>query len=128
MGYELILSVGKANKPFRKSNGEEEKKWFQVMATVDLCKPGYDSEVYKLTTITDKSKEVYLYAPMGNGDTEVETDRYDSALHVISINDMLEALRKDSERDTYRRFKWAIAMLESMKDDSEELECVLFGY
>ncbi len=123
MGYELILSVGKAQKPFAK----EETRWFQIMATVDLCKPGYESEVYKLTT-SDKSDPVYIFPPMGDGDTTITKDRYDSPLHTIPIDKMLIAMRKDEARDPYRRFKWAIAMLESMLNDSEELSCVLFGY
>jgi len=41
---------------------------------------------------------------------------------------VVEALKKDAKDDDYRRFKWALALLEAMKDDSERLSVLLYGH
>jgi len=130
MGYETILAVGSMHEGYFASEDNKDKRWFQVMATVDLCKAGYDSEVLKLLpkkSEVDPKDEVYLYAPMGDGDTNVTEDRYGDKLHPVSLEDVLAALRKDAERDTYRRFKWAIGLLESMAT-TDNLHVILYGY
>ena len=131
MGYETVLAVGTIHDGFFATKENESKNWFQVMAMVDLCKAGYDSELHKLIpkkSEVDPAQAVYLYAPMGDGDTEVTEDRYGDKLHPVPLELVLAALRKDNERENYRRFTWAIGLLESMVSTTEDLYVILYGY
>lgn len=128
MGYEVKVLVGKSTNFLQR---KEKTNWFQIMGMVDLCKPGHDSGISKLCQSIELDKvaqKVYLYAPMGDGDTTVGEDCYGVKLKTIPLEIVLDALYADQENDTYRRFKWAIALLEAMQDDLENLEIVLYGY
>lgn len=128
MGYEVKVLVGKSTNFLQR---EEKTNWFQIMGMVDLCKPGHGSGISKLCQSIELDKvaqKVYLYAPMGDGDTTVEEDCYGVKLKTIPLEIVLDALYADQENDPYRRFKWAIALLEAMQDDLENLEIVLYGY
>ncbi len=133
MGYEIIVAVGKVyDDNFFPTEDSKNQRYFREYASVDLCKPGYDSSflmaMEQARENESELKPVYLYAPMGDGDTQVTKDRYDAKLYPIPIQDALDALRKDNERDPYRRFKWAVALLESMADDTEKLFVISWGY
>jgi len=133
MGYEVMMSIGRVHdENFYETEESKGHRYFRIDATVDLCKPGYDSSflmaMEQARENAPEQKPVYLYAPMGDGDTQVVKDRYDAKLFPIPIQDALDALRKDEERDPYRRFKWAVALLEAMADDTENLMVVAWGY
>ncbi len=133
MGYEVIVSVGRVHDDnFYETEESKGLQYFREYASVDLCKPGNDSSFLQAIRQAKENdndlKPVYLYAPMGDGDTQVVKDKYDDKLFPIPIQDALDALRKDNERDPYRRFKWAVALLESMAEDSENLFVISWGY
>jgi len=126
MGYEVQMLVGKVHRGFGVGD-DIDRDWFQLYATVDLCKPG-ESALDDLSNAS-KEKEIYTYAVMGDGDTSVIDDRYGKTLRPIPIQDALEALHTDQRRDYYRRFGWAIALLESMvQEEGGNLSVVLWGY
>ena len=126
MGYETQLLVGKAT-----DMEFQGKKYFMVYATVDMSKMGYDSAVYDLPWKNENTDDVMWewYAPTGDGDIAVCQDRYGDYPQPVPVGDVIEALRTDSAGDDYRRFKWALALLEAMeKDTPEGLSVILWGY
>lgn len=107
--------------------------YFQTYAMVDLCCPGPDTHLLKLDwKNTDKHVVWYFYE---DGNTAVKQDGYGDSPQPIPVEEVIEALEKDlveslegypgSEGDPdsggYRRFKWAIALLKSMDDDTQVL-------
>ena len=131
MGFEVKIVVGKSTDTIKGMGDDADKNWFQIMGMVDICKPGHGSELAKLCGNIAQdidAPNVYLYAPMGDGDMTVTEDCYGTKLQAFPLSMVLDALYADSNNDSYRRFKWALALLESMQDDIENLEVVLYGY
>ncbi len=123
MGYEIKLHIGTIYK-----FDHTKRSWFQEIAMVDLCKPGYQSKIFELSTLVEKEK-VYLYA--SNGNTHIIKDMYDKQLTAINAGVVLSTLKEDNQKEPYRRFEIAIALLETMLKDNEwkeNLKVVLFGY
>jgi len=152
MGYETRLYVGKSTSlthdvykrsdkpeidgedvyyPYEKDNEGnlittgKKSTWFEVMAMIDLCKTGHGSEISKIDfKNTDESHYWYFYS----GNKEIIDDNYGDKSKPIPISVVLEALKKDYQESEYRRFKWAIALLESMAEDKEELSVLFYGH
>ncbi len=99
--------------------------WFRIYATVDLCKCGYESNIHNIDHI-NKDESHFWYWYDGNGETS--KDCYGDKLKPIPIKEVVEALRKDTKKDDYRRFKWALALLESMQNDKEDLTVLFYGH
>lgn len=157
MGYEIKLYIGKVrldheeiardmSKPYEDGSGFEYQKdkegeyiktgriekYFSIYAMVDLCRCDYNGKTSALSAKSHKlgneNKDKYFYYFYGSdGNTQVE-DRYGDYMHAMPIKDAIKALTADSQKDEYRRYKWAIALLNSMKDDQENLEVLFFGY
>lgn len=129
MGYEVQMLVGQVHENMKGfCDDTKDKAWFQIYATVDLCKPGYGAVVMKLKDDT-KTDPVYMYPVMGDGDTQIAEDQYGAAIVPIAIQDVLEALHTDQRNDYYRRFQWAIALLESMQGEEQgQLSVAFWGY
>lgn len=128
MGYEMRLYIGRTNgKPSSLDNGHA---WLDVYAMVDLCKPGYDTSIYEMTGRGAKKERseplVYFFAEDGN--TSVQEDRYGDKIQAIPIHKVIEAIQKDAKRSTYRRFHWALTMLEAIAKDDPEAVVALYGY
>lgn len=158
MGYETKLIVGKAchamkewkltNVPYSDGSGFEPERdgdgeivgtgrieqYFMVMAEIDLCKTDYDGPLHALHKESIKrAKElaanhvVYFYGTDGN--TQIKEDLYGDPFSPVRIETVLKVLKTELEIDPdYRRFKWAAALLESMANDSEELEVIFYGH
>jgi hypothetical protein len=155
MGYETKLIIGKRSTPvpeLKKHKNlrlEQDKQsayrplvirngkvvrtkktatYFNVYATVDLCKCGYSSNISKIDKKNlDKDNYIYFY----DGGMETNTDLYGEYMKPVPIKEVIEALRKDVFEDDYRRFKWALSLLESMESmesDSENIEVLFFGH
>lgn len=64
------------------------------------------------------------------GDSELKKDYYDDDLIGIPATKVLEALKENNEKDTYRRYRIAITLLESVLNefDKEDIYCVFFGH
>lgn len=128
---ELIFKDGEAYRPYLKDeNGDtvrtgRKEIYFEVYAMIDLCKCGADSEISKVDWRNKESDSVVWY--FYNGDNEIKEDSYGDIPKPVKLNIVLEALRKDTEKEDYRRFKWAVSLLESMKDD-EEIEILFYGH
>jgi hypothetical protein len=150
MGYETKLIIGKVTQPtdqFKKAekpilDGESfyfpyekgeggrpiktgvKESWFWTYAEIDLCKCG-GGEIDSLPRNNKDEKNVHFII---QGDQHIYEDRYGDKFLPLDINMVYEAIKKDSKKDEYRRFKWALSLLESMKDEKEGLKVILFGY
>lgn len=126
MGYETKLLIGTRSKF---GNVDEEIKWFNIYASIDLCKCGYDSNIGNIPIAHKGSKPlVYWYGFDGN--LEITKDRYDEMPKPISIQTVIKALEKDIKVDQYHRFKWALSLLNGMQNECgrEELEVLFYGH
>jgi len=102
-----------------------KRTWFQIYATLDLCKCGGESSVSKIE-IENKDELHFWYWYSGSDDTS--EDCYGTKLKPVPIKEVVDALREDVKESEYRRFKWALALLEAMQDDSEGLSVLLYGH
>ncbi len=97
-------------------------KYFNVFATVDLGKV-YDSAVSKLCG--DISSPIHMYAPCGDGNTEITKDKYDNVLCPIPAKDVIAALRRDTKYNDHVRFEWALQLLKAI--GSDDVHVILFN-
>ena len=114
--------------------------YFSVYATIDLSKCGYDSEISALEKRAHElakahPSDVYYHYYRSDGNTETKEDCYGSPFYPVPIGDLLEAVRSDTETSAdqnggtpYRRFAWALALLESMASDPDELQAVFYSH
>lgn len=101
-----------------------DETYFMIAAEIDLCKVG-DSNLFKALEVNkDKKREYYWYGMDGN--VRISDDRYGDKPELASLEDCIEALKKDVAESDYRRFKWALALLESMK--GSEMKVLWFGH
>lgn len=109
--------------------------WFQVMAAVDLCKLGYQGD--QLNAIIAKSfdtakrndRTVHYFYPPTEGNMRKTEDCYGCSLWPIPVKEVLAAINTLSDEAMgYRRLRWAKALLESMADDTEQLEVMFYGH
>lgn len=62
-------------------------------------------------------------------DGTISEDKYGSFLGIIDVDDMIAALEKDYKEEGYRRFKWALDLLKSIKETwSEDLTIITYGH
>jgi hypothetical protein len=134
-GEPTIDSGGNCYRPrLKDENGKyiltgRKEIWFNVMATIDLCKPGNYSNMCRMSENEGKNtdKDVFIYFYLD--DEMITSDRYDKEMRPVPINDVLTALKEDIDSDpNYRRFHWAYALLSSMAKDPDELEVLFFGH
>jgi hypothetical protein len=125
MGYETTLLIGRDTKTTFIS--KESAVYFQVYAHVDMGKLG-NSKLLDLPWINKTPEDIfwYWYAPTGDGDTQIEEDRYGEKPRPMPIATVIQALKEDIKNDDYERLKWALALLESMPDG--DLSVLLYGY
>ena len=101
--------------------------YFMTYATVDLCKVG-SLLPNELRFNTTPNKHVnYWY----EGGKECMQDSYGKYPAIVKLNVVLSAIKEQqvSNGDApYRRFDWAISLLESMSKGKEELEVLLVGH
>lgn len=150
MGYEIKIMIGEVGHPSNKILRESELKiedgeawypyvrdennnfvktdiiesYFMIAAEIDLCKIG-DSHLCKALKLNnDKLREYYWYGYDGN--MRISDDRYEDKPELATIEDCITALKKDIKESDYRRFQWALALLESMKDSN--MKVLWFGH
>lgn len=125
MGYEVKVYVGRVSVS---TTRDEQRRWFNTWAMIDICKPGYDSEIYKLSADHDIGEPIYIYG--SDGDTEIVEDCYGKRLRAFPLDVALTALETDNGSTRYRRFQIAVDLLRSVKANAgdEQLSVFLFGY
>lgn len=111
------------------------EQWFEIYAEVDLCKIGNDcpafsallDDVHKLAKEKSKKHVIYFYGT-GNGNSEVKDDNYSDAFYPVSAREVLRALKLDNAEINYRRFSWAIVLLEAILKDDEDAQVIFYGH
>lgn len=121
MGYEVEIHVGK----FDADVLGGRRGWLQEIATVDICKPGYDSHIYQQSQRADGPPAFYFAS---NGNDHIEEDRYGKSLVAIPLDAVIRALEHDASQSTYPRFHIALATLYAVKEYYPDAVVVLFGY
>lgn len=113
-----------------------EKKWFSLMATLDLCKIG-DGPLAKLVEKSKvkakKPKQFYYWYFDGN--TEEEKDCYDERFLPVPVSEVVKALEKEIELEEksadkfhYRRFAWALGLLKAIEEEGSDLKVLFYGH
>ena len=153
MGYETRLLIGlstaackgaKKGDYFLDENNDLDRKYmrdedgelvctdgtesyFMAYATIDLCKVGcLLPDELRFNTAPDKHVN-YWY----EGGKQCMQDSYEEYPAVVKLNVVLSAIREQQALngdEPYRRFDWAISLLESMSKGKEELEVLLVGH
>jgi hypothetical protein len=110
-----------------------KEHWFHEMVTIDMCKLGYDGELSDLGSRSHALAKAnlakdfhFFYADDGN--TQITEDRYGDPMWPMPIAEVLAAAKAHPDAKTYRRLRWAIALLESMAEDGEGLSILFYGY
>ena len=120
MGYETKLIIGST------TFNEGEANYFMKYAEIDLCKIGFTSKITELDMFnTDETTSWYFYT---NDDKRVTEDDYGCRIKPLPLHDFIIKLREDAENSDYRRFKWALALLEAMATDSEPKYVIAYGH
>ncbi len=127
----LVTEEGEAYRPYLKDEdgafiktGAKET-YFMIYAEIDLCKCGYTSEISKIDKENTDKGHHWIWA---SGGDERSEDLYGEKPKPVSFKAVIDALEKDYQDGEYRRFKWALALLNSMQDESEELSILMFGH
>lgn len=108
MGYELKLYIVEPS-TVKGSDGV----YCSVIAMVDVCKPGYDTELFKLNQNSNRVSGLYFY--MDDGNTKCERDSYGEKIRFAPLEEVLRAVEKDNRFEKYRRFDILIACLKAVK-------------
>ena len=103
-----------------------EARYLMEVASLDLCKPGHQSNIQKLMS-KKSGKAAYGYFSRGGNEADI-VDCYDEFLLAYPIEDVLMALEEDRNSDSYRRFKIACDLLISIKEEFKDAHVVLYGH
>jgi hypothetical protein len=85
-------------------------------------------------SIEDRTTRANFLTELSNHieDSAITEDKYGDNLGVIDIDDFIAALEEDYEKEEYRRFKWAIDLLksikESYKDIKRDVKVITYGH
>jgi len=124
MGYEVKLIVGVRTDQVNYE--KPEQSWFHVYAEIDLSKIGNCPLGTLMSENQTKKPVVYWYGI--DGDTTITEDKYGESYLPIPIKLVVKALEKCVAGDDYMRFKWALALLKSMQDDTEDITVLAYGH
>jgi hypothetical protein len=118
MGYEVKIYAGYLGS----SDRPEEPRYMHVVGMVDLCK------VSDLTPAKTGEPVYFFYE--ADGEERTTEDKYGDKLIAIPAKEMLANVKKASRlTPDYRRWKPAIALLESLTDfEGDSIYCVIYGY
>lgn len=117
MGYETKIYAGYLSD----STEADGTRYMRVVGMVDLSKCGLSP--------AKEGVPVYFYYE-GDGNTPTIEDSYGDKLRAIPVAQMLEKVKNSSKSSPdYRRWKPAIALLESLKQfEGDEIYCAIYGY
>jgi len=157
MGYEIKMYVGNLTDPrpeykqdkenpfkdgsgfpyLKDENGDyvatgRTEQCFFVYAMIDLCKTGYGETPLNnlIDSLHEKAKKenTFAYFYDVDGNTKIIDDEYGDLMYPVPLKIVLEAIKLTAQNDAgYRRFEWAIALLESMKEH-EEIHVIFYGH
>ena len=127
MGYETTVMIGWVSE-----YPQDKEAHFLREASVNLCKTGYDGEICKLSQEKRPEGQSLLYWYEGKEDeVKMTEDCYGKEFKLFEVSEIVKALEKDNEEeDGYHRFKWALSLLKSMRDNKSmfNMKVILFGH
>jgi hypothetical protein len=102
-----------------------ELSYSSVIAMVALCKPGYDSNIYKLMSSSPVTDSYFLL-----GNKMVYFDSYGEGMRESSVKDVISALKKDIKEEPYRRFTTALGLLKTItpKAYGKDTKVLFYGH
>lgn len=95
-----------------------------VISMIDLCKC---CDIFH-ENLFNKNLESRYYLYASDGDTPKLEDAYGDMLKAYKMGDVLNALKLANSAGEYRRYKTAIALIESMLDDYGDLLVITEGH
>lgn len=148
MGYESKLYIGELHEAEdvyvedenaedgsgypKDENGDliptgKKERWLNIFGMIDLCKCGSESKWLKIVSEFSQEIDENVYPFIfEEGDIQIKEDKYGDKLIPVPLEEVLIALKDDNKRGNYRRFKWAIAMIESILDGyTDRTQCDL---
>ena len=129
---------GSGFEPLRDEKGDyvytgRNEQWFDAMAGVELCKLGHQDDALNrlIQASFQKAKDkkdhvIYFYGIDGN--IKQTEDRYGAKMWPVPVTEVLEAMKQTESTATYRRLQWAVALLEEMAKDPDQLEVLFYGH
>ena len=120
MGYETKLIIGIT------TFNEGKDNYFMKYAEVDLCKVAWFNDLNDLETHNlEEGTSWYFYS---EDDNVINEDDYGRKLTPLPLMYYITKLKESMEHSDYRRFKWALALLEAMDIDSEPKYVIAYGH
>jgi len=119
-----------ARNPERQQEAVEVLREFAELAT----SPPDGEEGFNFTgSIEARTEKANYLNKLSNHveDGTITTDCYGDFLSAIPIDEFIEALEAELKRDDYRRFRWALVLLKSIKeswDFPERLRVITYGH
>lgn len=125
MGYEVNILVGSIGH----YSGYESARYFQLLATIDLHKPGYDSAIYRLATTINELDRQKVYVYLRDGNHPNTQDMYGADLKALTPGEVLDALESDSKNyPDYPPFAIAAYVVREVAKWRDDTRVILFGY
>lgn len=122
MGYESRIYVVNVCKTESLITGENIFTYADIVAVVNMSK--MSSEFHKL--FLDKI-DYTIFAE--DGDKDTNKDRYGDIIKSADIQDVIEWLESEIERDDYRRLKPLLGLLKGFnREEWENLKVLHYGY
>lgn len=106
MGYEIRLYAGELS-AIKSDAGDT---YMDCILSIDLSKPGYDSNVS--AAADDSGISVYFYYG-----EKISSDDYADRVKAYPLRTVIDALEKDTAISKYRRFASALACMKSLDND-----------
>jgi len=122
--YHGYLSDG--NTKIKLDKPETFAVWMEVIAMVGLCKAGYDSKIHAMCG-KENSYHYNVFFYVGGND-EILDDNYSELMRVYTAQEVLNSLIEDDKEFPYRRFKIAIALLQSVIKEFKNPIVAMFGH
>jgi hypothetical protein len=120
MGYESKIIVAERS---TSSYGEKGCIYCEVVSIFNLCKASFITNAFKKP---EKPVEIYFD---GDGDAPISEDCYGDQLTVASVADVIKVLKKEISKNSYRRLKPLLGMLEGFNvEEWNDLICIHYGY
>ena len=116
MGYELRLYAGE----LVGTKNDQGEHYMDCVLSVDLCKPGYESNV---AAIDGNLSGLPVYFYYGE---KINSDDYEESVKAYPIAMVVKALELDAASSDYRRFPVALSTLKSL--DNEKFHNVYVAF
>lgn len=116
-------------------NPERQREAVEVLRDLaeSVTSPKTESETWGEGTIEQRTERAEFLTQLSNEieDGTITTDCYGDHLGVIPIDEFIAALEEDYKEQKYRRFKWAINLLKTIKstyDGDREVNVITYGH